>query len=85
MKQHLERALYEICYALAEFEQARANRHGPGSPAKNVHVAEKADSVIVLLRLSQWALETALRCIRDIDRAAAAPPAMSGREPPAAP
>lgn len=85
MKQHLQRALYELCYALAEIEQARANRHDPGSPAKDLRVAEKADSVIVLLRLSQWGLETALSCLRDIDCAAAAPPAMSERQPPAAP
>lgn len=64
MKLHLERALCEICYALAEFELARARK-----PARDLRVAEKIDSVIVLLRLSQWGLETALRCMRDIDAA----------------
>ncbi|MCW2274585.1 hypothetical protein GJ654_16215 [Rhodoblastus acidophilus] len=68
MKQHLERALYELCYALAGFEQARANK-----PAKDLRGAEKADSVIVLLRLSQWGVETALRSMRDRDAAPARP------------
>ncbi|MCW2276042.1 hypothetical protein GJ654_17490 [Rhodoblastus acidophilus] len=74
MKQQLERALYELCYALAELEQARAANRWPQGAAQDFRIAEKGDSVIVLLRLSQWGLETALRALGEIDAAQARQP-----------
>jgi hypothetical protein len=58
MEKHLERALIEIYYALAEFEQAKGGGHWPE--------AEKAENLFVSLRLSRWGLETALRSLRQL-------------------
>ncbi|MBB4198359.1 hypothetical protein CCR94_22605 [Rhodoblastus sphagnicola] len=63
MEKHLERALIEIYYAMAEFEQAKAGGRWPE--------AETAETLFVSLRLSRWGLETALRSLHEIDGAAA--------------
>jgi len=54
MEKHLERALIELYYALAEFEQASEGGRWP-----------EAETLFVSLRLSRWGLETALRSVRD--------------------
>jgi hypothetical protein len=57
MEKNLERALVEVYYALADFQQAREGGNWPES--------EKAENLFVALRLSRWGLETALRSVRE--------------------
>ena len=57
MEKHLERALIELYFALADFEQAKAGGQWPE--------AEKTETLFVSLRLSRWGLETALRSVRE--------------------
>lgn len=58
MEKHLERALIELYYALAEFEQAKAGGQWP-----------EAETLFVSLRMSRWGLETALRALGEIKAA----------------
>jgi hypothetical protein len=62
MEKHLERALIELYYALAEFDQAKAAGQWPVE-------ADQAESLFVSLRLARWGLETSLRGLREFGAA----------------
>lgn len=62
MEKHLERALIELYYALAEFEQARLRDQDKGGG--RWPESEQAESLFITLRLARWGLETALRGLR---------------------
>lgn len=67
MEQHVEQALYEVLFALAEFSQANgANPEGSNEEPAD---AGKVDALYDTLCLSRWSLETALRSLRQIDGA----------------
>lgn len=59
MEKHLERALIEFYYALADFDQGRARGQRPVA-------ADKAEALLVSLQMSRWGLELALSILREI-------------------
>jgi len=67
MEKHLERALIEVYYALAEFEQARNREQGKGGGARP-EADEQAESLFITLRLARWGLETALRGLQACEK-----------------
>jgi len=62
MEKHLERALIELYYALADYEQAKSGGQWPETA--------QAETLFVSLRLSRWGLETALRSLHEVADAA---------------
>jgi hypothetical protein len=63
MERHLERALIELYYALADFEQAKESAAWRGKP-------DQSESLLNALSLARWGLETALRGLCEIKAAA---------------
>jgi hypothetical protein len=59
MEQHLERALIELYYALAELERARQSADWRGNP-------DQSQSLFDAMRLTRWGLKTALRSLSKI-------------------
>ncbi len=59
MDKHLERALIETYFAIAEFDQQKSTPGWPGNP-------EETEALAAALRSARAALENAVRLARDM-------------------